>query len=359
MGCGVSQSVIEGNDDLSKSDAFVRLCTAEKNPIAVQLNAYFNAITSECLYKSQGDMNGYERLLAKRPTEVTVNRSKLAAQRHGIGHKPLTVDGVNDIMNLFLGHVIKSLERRKWSGSFNYALLQPMPNLNVLARDEVDNGQSFAASGNVSPQSMSTKQGGPAASRKKHAAADVVAADQITSPAATAMASSRKSKRSTSTVQTNITANSNTLVFIDQGTGTRRDDDPSNQWRMELTGNITYPSIDGALTLICDCKVSFLFFTCDTNLPPPPATAKLPDTLTSPLPTTPLQGPSASERSRLPAAEAAPYMGPLMQATNAGSEIDCRQATSCGGSNWNGDERLAQQPAHSTPADGTLISATN
>jgi hypothetical protein len=326
MGCGVSRSVLDGNDDVSKSDVFLHLCTREKNPIAVQLNAYFNAIISECLYKSQGDMNGYERLLAKRPTEITVNRSKLAAQRHGIGHKPLTLDGVNDIMTLFLGHVIHSLERRKWSGSFNYALLQPMPDISAIGNDNSNTLQPSTSTESSSPQASTMKKSETRGNCNKKSAAHIASVDNRSgdttvaaadppadSPAPTTVASSRKSNKTTVTTSTSVADNSSTLVFVDRGNGSRQDDNPSRQWRMELTGNITYPSVDGALTLICDCKVSFLFFTCDTNLPPVAHISKLSEDLTSQGQNTPLHVRASPNRSAVPVAEAVESLGPVMR----------------------------------------------
>ncbi|KPA75542.1 hypothetical protein ABB37_08432 [Leptomonas pyrrhocoris] len=268
MGCGISQSVLRGNDDVSKSDAFIRLCTNEKSPLAMQLSGYFNALISECLYKSQGDMNGYERVLAKRPTEISVNHSRLAAQRHGIGHKPLTVDGVNDIMNLFLGHAIKSLEKRKWSGTFNFALMQPTPTVGIDENGNSNADRPYTNSRNGSPWKSAVRKNNSSRSRKKNAVVDVAAADPPTDLTETPLRNPLQSKRSAFTVSSSALGNSDTRMFVDDGSRSRRDDDPSLQWRMELTGNITYPSIDGALTLICDCTVAFLFFTCDADLLP-------------------------------------------------------------------------------------------
>lgn len=353
MGCGVSQSVLRGNDDFSKSDAFIQLCTGEKNPIAMQLNGYFNSLVSECLYKSQGDMSGYERLLAKRPTEITVNRSKLAAQRHGIGHKPLTVDGINDIMNLFLGHVIKSLEKRKWSGTFNYALMQPLPEADAPKDNHVSDGHPSLKSPTHFPQASLSKKGFAAGREKVTVAPDSVASgnrsnaaitdDTVTDGTVTAMPSSRKSKASAFSMPSTVVGRSSTLVFIDQGNGTRSDDDPNRQWRMELTGNITYPSIDGALTLICDCKVTFLFFTCDANLPAVPSNAKLSD-----------DGAQITQE-----AVSNPIAQPVNSATQAAAEPK-PQPTSPKGSteaNTNSHTRIMSEPHQAKSVEAAPIAA--
>ncbi|KPI83166.1 hypothetical protein ABL78_7810 [Leptomonas seymouri] len=292
MGCGVSQSVLEGNDDLSKSDAFIHLCTSEKNPIAVQLNGYFNALVSECLYKSQGDMNGYERLLARRPTELTVNRSRRAAQRHGIGHKPLTVDGVNDIMNLFLGHVIKSLEKRKWSGTFNYTIMQPVSDIDMDGSSNANTDRPSTNSMSDSPRDWMNKKSfsNPTDSRKEKPpvkeatregrSGDAATADSTADTTEMVLPNSLRSKKSALVAPSHTTGISSTLMFVDDGKGSYRHDDPNRQWRMNLTGTITYSSVDSALTLICDCSVEFLFFTCDTNLPPPTSCLKLKEDMT-------------------------------------------------------------------------------
>lgn len=354
MGCGVSQAVLQGNDDVSKSNAFIRLCTDEKNPFAIQLNNYFNALMSECLYKSQGDMNGYERLLAKRPEKITVNRNRLEAQHHGIGRKPLTVDGVNDIMNLFLGHVIKSLQQRKWSGSFNYVIMQPQPDLNATRTDGTQGNPFSATLRSASPKNSAMRNSTTSATRKK----EVAAADPPADSPATAMPSSRKSSQPTFNVTPSITVRGNALVFVDQGNGSRRDDDPSWQWRMELTGNITYFSVDGALTLICDCKVAFLFFTCDTSLPPAQHNTNLKEGSPSSSQNTPLKASSAPACPSMPTTNAVEHLGPVVQPASV-PETEGRTQGSPTGPNARSDERVVQDLRQAKPMDSTPITAAS
>ncbi|KAK7202073.1 hypothetical protein NESM_000276000 [Novymonas esmeraldas] len=273
MGCGVSQEAVRGEDDQQKSDAFLRLCFSEKNPLAIQLHNHFNALVSECLYKSQGNMSSYERLLRSRRTEVQVNRSKQAAFRHGIGHGPLTTDSVHDIMNLFLGHAIAALEQRKWSGDFHYNLANAAATvaLETDATVAPATGSTAVESGGGGSEDV---QGKPSVSltqsplSKKSTRATCQAASGNAAPVTLELSQESKSAARAASMSAPAAATvmrNGTLMFLDRGDGAQKSNDVNKLWRMELKGHITYTSVDGALTLICDSIVTFSFFTCDSE----------------------------------------------------------------------------------------------
>lgn len=119
MGCGQAKSVTEMDDD-EMSAFFMHLVTKERNPLAKQLNKHYQALVSECQYRAQGNFDEFMRMTSSRTDTVTVNQSVNDASRQGIGKTPLTLEGVNQIVELFLAHVMASLKERKWNGSFNY-----------------------------------------------------------------------------------------------------------------------------------------------------------------------------------------------------------------------------------------------
>ncbi|TPP51482.1 hypothetical protein CGC21_2750 [Leishmania donovani] len=69
MSCCISKSIVHVDDGHQKFDAFIGLCSPGMDLLEIQLDNYFDGLTSESLYTSCVSRNGYECLLGNHPKE--------------------------------------------------------------------------------------------------------------------------------------------------------------------------------------------------------------------------------------------------------------------------------------------------
>lgn len=278
MGCGISQNVIDGSNDELKSNAFMKLCINEKNPLSTQLSSYFNALMTECMYRAQGNTAGYERLLISRQKEVRVNRSRKDALQHGIGRRPLKMKDIHDIMSLFLGHAFGTLDQRKWRGSFHYVILKPA-GLSATARapNNSDPVVTFPAVAPVTSASnlpsMSQNQN-PIPAQKRNSKNGKEGEPKVESHQLPQKESAfpRESVIAPATVNNAVpfscpasphSERAKTEVFIDDGRNSLLCDNLEEAWRLHLTGDLSFPSVNSTESLFCTSVIDFLLFVCD------------------------------------------------------------------------------------------------
>ncbi|AYU75841.1 hypothetical protein LdCL_040011700 [Leishmania donovani] len=73
MSCCISKSIVHVDDGHQKFDAFIGLCSPGMDLLEIQLDNYFDGLTSESLYTSCVSRNGYECLLGNHPKESKVS----------------------------------------------------------------------------------------------------------------------------------------------------------------------------------------------------------------------------------------------------------------------------------------------